>query len=189
MNIFFIILSVFLVLISLSIFISVQIKFNIFENYGYIKVKLFGFIIIFYSEIKIEPNYINLLSKHKTIKIKLDIKDESWQFIKDVNNYFKNKIYFNNLQLNLALCSTNVSAIAVASGCVSVLLDIMLAGFKNKHTECVIQKNIITGFRHNLIDIYFKLSVAVSLLDYIWSWYKAYRNLRRRRYVKKSKIK
>ena len=185
MNIFFIIMAVLLGLITISIFISAELRFNVYENIGFIKIKLFKIVPLFYSKIKLQNNYINLKSKKRNIKLKLDVNDESWELIKIVNAYFANKIYFNELNLNLVLSNENVSFIATASGFVNVLLSIVLSAFKNAHTECVISKNIETGFRHNVIDCYLKASVAVSLLDYLWSYYKAIVLLKRRKHVKK----
>ena len=88
-----IILTVFIVILTLTLFITVDFEYDILRNFGKIKVLLFKIIPIFWAKITIAGEYLNFSNKkNKVIKIKIDLNDAKLQFLNDVGAYLKKKI-------------------------------------------------------------------------------------------------
>lgn len=189
MNVYLVILSVVIIILTLRIRIDISLEYNLFNNIGTIKLKIFNFITIFNSKIAIIGDYLNFSrEKAKVIKIKLDINDINIKFFNELSQYLKQKIYPLHITSNVNLCLENPFAAAVLSNSIHLILSYVFYHLKAKNHEINISNKVTTGYRHNIIDFHFRFAFIITIYDLIWSLIKTTLVIRREHEKEKSTV-
>lgn len=167
---YLIIISVLLLVFTITISINIYFDFSLLENFGTVKLKIFKYITIFSSNVTIIGDYLNFShKKSKVIKIKLDINDVNIQYFNELGGYIKNKILPLKLKLYFAVCLENAMASSLISSVLSLFLNLYMFSIRLNNKDMILQNEVTTGFRHNLIFIKFNFIFIVTLYDLIWS--------------------
>lgn len=184
-----IILTVITIILTLTLFITVDFEYDILRNFGKIKVLLFKIIPIFWAKITIAGEYLNFSNKkNKVIKIKIDLNDAKLQFLNDVGAYLKKKIRLTNVNVMALVCFSNPCFACYLGGFLNIVVSILYAQILAKNTDINLQKNIQTGFRQNELKLKINASLIFSLYDYFWAYLKAYKQQVRRKHEKAHKL-
>lgn len=180
MNVYLVIIAVVIIILTLRIKINLDFEYNLLNNIGSIKVKLFKFVTIFNSKITIIGDYLNFSSqKAKVIKVKLDINDINIKFFNELSRYLKQKIYPVHLATNVNFCLENPFMAAILSNSINLILSNMFFNIKLKNNEINVANNVTTGYRHNIIILNFSFSFIITIYDLIWSLIKTTLVIRR----------
>lgn len=188
MQILIVLLSILTIILTVTIFITIEFDYDIFNNIGKIKITLFKFLVIFNANIAVVGEYLNLNKKKKVIKIKIDLKDKQIQFFKDIDKYLKNKIYFSNINVFGLICFSNPMVTSLISGVVNIIASIYFAKLCATKKDVSVNKKIVSGFRQNEVKFKVIISFAICLYDYLWAILKAVKAQRRREYEKAHKV-
>lgn len=169
MEIFFIIISILIIVLTLNISLDICLEYDLLKNIGYIKFKVFG-ATIFKAEISLIAGYFNLVRKNrKVIQIKVDINDKNIKFIGDVGEYFSKKIFFTNINTVFKLYGTDPYKLAILSGNIVVLEGIARSIIKTKSPDTTVINTSDIGYVDNIIKISLSVGVLLTLFDFVWA--------------------
>lgn len=186
MTVVLIIIAVLIFLITATLFLNIRLEYDILNNVGKIKVKLYKTIVLFSSGITISDSYLNFNKKdNKVIKVKIDFNDENFQFVQDLQTYLIHKLYPTEINLAMVVASENPFLACMAGTVMGAIVSIMLARAKNSVGDVTTVNNVQTGFRQNMFKVDIKLSIVLSIYDFIWAFLKAYKAKVRRREKKR----
>lgn len=186
MTVVLIIIAVLIFLITATLFLNIRLEYDILNNVGKIKVKLYKTIVLFSSGITISDSYLNFNKKdNKVIKVKIDFNDENFQFVQDLQTYLIHKLYPTEINLAMVVASENPFLACMAGTVMGVIVSIILAHAKNSVGDVTTVNNVQTGFRQNMFKVDIKLSIVLSIYDFIWAFLKAYKAKVRRREKKR----
>ena len=179
-----IIFSITIVVLSISYFITISVKYDLLNNSGKLMFYLFK-IPIFWLNFTFIGEYLNFTNrKNKVIKIKIDFNDDKLIFFKDVSSNLFKKIYINKIDLNMVVGLENPVISSLLCAEINMIISCLYSYFSTKFKDINLLKNINVGYRHNCIVFDFKISLMVSIYDYLWAYLKAYKQYRRRMYEK-----
>lgn len=165
-----IIAAILIILITLTLTVSVELNFNVLKNIGVLKIKVFKIITIFNSRVSVVDEYLNFSNKKsKIVKIKLDVNDKSVQYFNELSNYIKTKILPLKLIFIANICSENSSVSSLASSFLNVVVSFYYLTIANRRPDMLLQREINTGFRHNIVEFNLKFVFVVTLYDLLWS--------------------
>ena len=183
-----IVVSALIFVFSISFLITISINYDVFNNSGKLSFYVFK-IPIYWLNFTFIGEYLNFSNKkNKVIKIKIDLNDEKLIFFKDVANSLKRKIYFYKISSNILIALENPFIASLLCGEVNIFLCSLYSYLLIKNKDIMINKNVKIGYRHNKILLNFNFSLMVSLYDYLWSYFKAYKQQKRRMYEAKHNI-
>lgn len=189
MQIFSVVAIVIIFILTLTLFISASLEYDLLNNEGKIKVFIFKIIPIFVSSITIAGEYLNFSKKkNKVIKIKIDLNDKQVQFFNDVTTYLLKKITPIEIRVNTLLALDNPFYGCLINGTINTLISVAYAYILSKNTDIKLYKNVQTGFRQTEVKFYVYISLLFSLYDYFWAYLKAYKLQKRREHEKAHKL-
>lgn len=187
MELFFIIASIVVIIITINISLNIEVSYNLYKNIGDIKIKLFA-LTIFKAQISLIAGYFNLIKKNKkVIQIKLDLNDVNFKFIGDVGEYFTKKIYFSNISTKFKLYGTDPLKIAILSGNILVIEGIARSYISVKSPYTTISSDLEVGYVDNYIKYKIQVGLLITIFDFIWAILRAL--VKRSMYGKKSKFR
>ena len=184
------IVVVILILIVMStIHLSARLDYDLLENVGMIKIKLFNIIPIFVSRITVAGEYLNFNKrKGKVIKIKIDLNDYEIQFFNDVGNFLKKKITLLKLHTSFLVCFENPCVSTTIGSMLNVFVSILFAQILTYTTDVDLHKYVATGFRQLELKTTINTTILFSIYDFAWALLKAYKLKIRRRHEKENKL-
>ncbi len=186
MTVVLIIIAVLIFLITATLFINIRFEYDVLNNVGKIKVMLYKTLILFSSGITISDSYLNLNKKgNKVIKIKIDFNDENFQFVQDLQTYLFHKLYPTKINFGAVVASENPFIACMMGSTLGIIINLLLARAKNSVRDVKVTNNVQTGFRQNMFKVDIKLSVVLSIYDFLWAFLKAYKAKVRRREKKR----
>ena len=186
MTVVLIIIAVLIFLITATLFINIRFEYDVLNNVGKIKVMLYKTLILFSSGITISDSYLNLNKKgNKVIKIKIDFNDENFQFVQDLQTYLFHKLYPTEKNFGAVIASENPFIACMMGSTLGIIINLLLARAKNSVRDVKVTNNVQTGFRQNMFKVDIKLSVVLSIYDFLWAFLKAYKAKVRRREKKR----
>ena len=181
-----IIVAVVLLLITATLYVNAEVEYDILNNIGKIKIKLYKTLTIFSSGITISDSYLNLNKKdNKVIKIKIDFDDEKFQFFKDIETYLIHKLYPTEINVAAVVAFENPFLSCIVGSIVGIFTNLMLARAKNSIKDVYVYNFIQTGFRQNMLKFNIKISIVFSLYDYFWAYLKAYKARKKREKIRR----
>lgn len=184
-----VVVLILLLIVMATINVSLKIEYDLLENVGSLKLKLFNLIPIFVSKITIAGEYLNFSkNKGKVIKIKIDLNDDSVQFFNDVGTFLKKKITLLKLHAAFLVCFENPSVSTMVGSMLNIVISIIFSKILTYTNDVDLQKKVATGFRQLELKTNINLSVAFSLYDFVWALLKAYKLKIRRAHEKKNKL-
>lgn len=165
-----IIAALLIIFITLTLTASVELSFNVLKNIGVLKIRVFKVITIFNSRVSVVDEYLNFSNKKsKIVKIKLDINDRSVQYFNELTKYIRTKVLPLKLVFVADICSENSSVSSLLSGFINVIISFYYLTISSKRPDMLLQREINTGFRHNIIEFSLKFVFVVTLYDLFWS--------------------
>lgn len=173
MNILLIILAILVLIVTLSLSIKLDINYDVYKNLGSVRIMLF-FIPLLKCEISFIAGYFNLIRKNKkVIQIKIDLNDKNFNFVKNVSENFKQKIYLENINTNFTLCSHNAYNISLLSGGVMAGLGYLKSKIMANNYDTVVCNNVSVGYLNECMVVELSAKIIITLYDLIWSFVKA----------------
>ncbi len=172
-----------------TIHLSARLEYDLLENVGMIKIKLFNIIPIFVSRITVAGEYLNFNKrKGKVIKIKIDLNDDEIQFFNDVGNFLKKKITLLKLHTLFLVCFENPCVSTTIGSMLNVFVSILFAQILTYTTDVDLHKYVATGFRQLELKTTINTTILFSIYDFAWALLKAYKLKIRRRHEKENKL-
>ncbi len=170
------IILVVLFILLLPIKSRLKIAFNLYENRGFFRFKLFDRIQIINTKITLRKNYFLLVHKNgKEELVPIDVKDRKVLFYKDFNNNlfndfsFKSALFYANFGLKDEPFLT-----AIGAGLIDVASSSFFAKLKAQKKEVNIKNKVFTHYKDNMLRITLKAEVSISILGLIKSYLKSY---------------
>lgn len=189
MKILIIVLTALILLLMITLSLRMILEYDLLENMGYIKIKLFGFITIFNSSIVLVGDQLNLNRKRgKVIVIKIDFKDEKIKYVEDILKNIFNKITIIKLYCFALVCQTNPCLASYMGAIINIFISILYSQMLLKSNDIKLNKKISTGFRQDELKFKIDTKFIFSLYDVLWSITKATKTRIRRDYEKESEL-
>ena len=163
----------FTILASVVLFVSnllfnVNVFYNLNNNTGTFILSLWK-IPIFGGNITIKQNILVINRKKKSIKINLKLSKKQLTILKEFYKNISTKILIDYIDMDLLLCMENPFMCSIISGMVDICTDVFLSYFKINNFDTIINKNIATGFRQDIINLKFNSGIYISIADIIWT--------------------
>jgi len=169
MELVFVIISIFVLIVTFNIFINANIEYNFYNNIGYVKFRIFN-ICIFKGEISFIAGYFNFIRKNKkVIQIKLDFNDENFKLITDIGEYFFKKIHINKLALSANSMSYSPNLLAIICSIYYTIYGLSVSYLSNKLPDCEFENLTKISFFNNELRFKIDMSVLLTLFDLIWA--------------------
>lgn len=186
MSTLLIIVAVVIVVITITLNIGLNVKYDLLKNLGNVKISVFG-ITIFKVDVSLIAGYFNLIRKNKkTIQIKIKIDKDSFKFVNDISNNFKQKIYLSKIEFGALVCSKSAKNISELAGALYMLSGIVSSKIKASNIETSIDNKINIGYLDEQLKLKIKANILICLFDIIWAIVKAI--TQRRAYEKTRKF-
>lgn len=168
-----IITAITVIILTISLNVTAEIQYDIYENIGNIKIKIYG-ITVFSGEISFVAGYFNLFRKtKKIIQLKVDFNSDNIRFFKNISENLKQKIYLTNLETNICMSSKSASNVSILGGCAIVLGDLIASKISSISSETVTEHNVAIGYTAESFSVGFGASVYVCLFDGVWAFLRA----------------
>lgn len=173
MSTLLIIVAVVIVIITVTLNIGLNVKYDLLKNIGNIKISVFG-ITVFKIDVSLIAGYFNLIRKNKKIiQIKINIDEDSFKFVNDISNNFKQKIYLSKIEFKALVCSKSAKNISELAGLLYVITGVVGSKIKANNSETMIENKINIGYLNEQLKIGIKANVLICLFDIIWAISKA----------------
>lgn len=173
MSTLLIIVAVVIVIITVTLNIGLNVKYDLLKNIGNIKISVFG-ITVFKVDVSLIAGYFNLIRKNKKIiQIKINIDKDSFKFVNDISNNFKQKIYLSKIEFEAFVCSKSAKNISELAGLLYVITGVVGSKIKANNSETIIENKINIGYLNEQLKIGIKANVLICLFDIIWAISKA----------------
>lgn len=180
MNIVYILLAIFILIISLSIKVYAFFRYDLLNNVGTIKIKVFGIITIFKSKITLIGEYLNLTpEKENVIPIKIELNNVNIKYFQSLYKRLQKKLYSTKLQCYVEMCLENAQIAALMSTVLNNIITLYFIKVAQSNKDIELYKQINTGFRHNVIETEFHYKFIITLYDFIWTAINTYIIVRR----------
>ena len=169
MELTFIIITIFVIIVTINISITAGVEYDIVKNIGKITLKIFK-IPFFKSEISLIAGYFNLVRKNKKVlQIKIDFNDKNFKFLKDIGKYFTKKVYVTHLDTTFEISGNDPALISVLAGYVIVVEGYLRSYISSKSPDTALSSN--TKVKFNGIGLKFKinLGILITIFDFIWA--------------------
>ncbi len=174
-----VIFLIFVIILTVRLTFKMDFFFDIFNNNGYIILKIFKFITIFKARIQFTYYYLSLyVSDKRTIKIKLDLDDKNLQFINDLQLVLIAKTYLINFDSKVEFGLENAFHTVIAYGNLTLLNRFLFLKLLNRNEDASISMNVLHKFTENTLKVNLQSKFIVSLFDLVWAF--AYAVLNRR---------
>lgn len=168
MELVFVIISLFVLIVTINIFISADIEYDFKKNIGYVAIKIFN-ILVFKSEVSIIAGYFNFIRKNKkVIQIKLDLNDVNFQLLTSVGEYFLKKISISKISTNATFMSYNPDILSLTTSMYYIVYGLIVSKYSNKIPDCDFENFVKINFFDNKIIFNFKIIMLITLFDFIW---------------------
>ncbi len=175
-NIFYIILASIILIFTLTLLITINIEYDLINNEGKVKVKLYKLIVVFVSDITISDSYLNFNKKNKkVIKLKIDLHDDKFMFVNDIQTYLKHKMFPVEVYLGGVIAFENPFICSIITTITNVGVNVFLSKIKNASQHIIIENNIQIGYRQNMLKFNLQMSSIISLYDFVWAILKAFK--------------
>lgn len=189
MTVSLIVVAVLIFVVSATLYFNISLEYDVLNNVGKLKIRLYKIIVLFSSGITISDSYLNFNKKrNKVIKIKIDFNDEGFQFVQDMQTYLIHKLCPTKINFAAVVASENPCLASMTSTILNVMVSSFFARIKNSVGDVTIKNNIQTGFRQTMFKLDVKLNVLVSLYDFVWAFLKAYKARVKRREKRRKQI-
>lgn len=168
-----IIVAICVVILTIGLNISIQIKYDIYKNIGVMKIKLFSVTIID-AQISLIAGYFNILRKNKkVVQLKINFDDKSIKFVRNLSDNLMQKIYLSDFGLDVAISSCSAYEVSVFAGNLVVVSDLLTTWIYAKNSDTNISRNIDVGYLEEKLKLGFNATIYVSLFDGLWGFSKA----------------
>lgn len=166
---FFIILG-FIIFFVVDIRISLILNYDIYENLGHIKIKLFG-ITFFTGEVSLTSEYFKMVhGKKKVIQINLfSINKETIRLIEDISDLFVKRINLVSLVLRCKLYGDEPFRLAMTSGWIRVLFGLILTKVQAQYPYSCLNNSVESNFFGNEFSLALSGKIFINIYDFIWA--------------------
>lgn len=173
MELVFVIISLFVLIVTINISMGIDIEYDFKKNIGYVVVKIFN-ILVFKSEVSIIAGYFNFIRKNKkVIQIKLDLNDANFQLLTNIGEYFFKKIHISKISTSAAIMSYNPEILSLTVSLYDIMYELCVSNYSNKIPDCDFENSVKINFFDNKIIFNFKIIVLITLFDFIWAMIRA----------------
>ena len=160
-------------LITINLFIHINLDYDLIKNIGQVKVKVFGITVI-KSNVSLIAGYFNFINRNKkVVQIKIDLNDKNFQFMEDAGKFFIEKITLTKLENEWIMSIYDPAVSSVAGGYLIVINGIIKSLFLQRFPDAKINNRVKVDFFTN--DLQFSLDVGlfITVFDFIWAFVKA----------------
>jgi len=169
MELFFIITSVVVVVITINLYMSISFEYNIIKNIGKLKIKVFK-IPFFVSEISLIAGYFNFKRKNKKVlQIKFDLADKNFKFLSDVWSYVLKKIFISHIYTDIKFSGKDPSTTAILGGYIMAIEGIVRSIGLSKFPDTEFKNSTNIKFYENRILVGLKSGALISIFDFLWA--------------------
>lgn len=174
-----VVLLIFVIILTIRLTFRVDFSYSIFDNCGYIKLRIFKYITIFSAKIQFTYYYLSLhVNEKKTIKIKFDLYDQNLQFINDVRAVLVAKTYLITFDSEVEFGLENAFYTTLLYGNLNLLNRMLFLRLLKRNEDALISMNVLHKFTENTLKINLKSKFIVSLFDLVWAFMHAILNRR-----------
>lgn len=169
MDLFFIITSVVVIIISFNLHLSVVLNYDIIKNIGKLKIKLFG-IPFFVSEISLIAGYFNIVRKNKKVlQIRIDFADKNFKFLSDVSEYFFKKLFISHMITDIDYSGSEACSTAIIGGYIMAIEGIVRSVAFSKMPDTTFKNDTRVNYGENKIVIGLKSGALITIFDFLWA--------------------
>jgi len=168
MNSTIIFLSLFFIILSLMLVFKIKIYFNLFSNKCVVIIYLYKLRII-----TIEINLIGLTFKinnsKKTNKFSLILTKEQEYFIKQIKSTILDKLYYDDISINLKIGTSNAFSSSIASGTIDTFVSMISSKlfYINKDLDLYYERNCLFDKLELVLDM--DIKVYFTIFDLIFA--------------------
>lgn len=168
-----IIFAVLIVLVTVSLKVTVALEYDIYKNLGTIKISVYG-ITIFCGDISLIAGYFNLIRKNKKVlQIKINLDTKSIQFVRNISENIKQKIYLTDFETDFDIASTSAMQVSVLAGDLIIVNDYVASRLLAENAETEIRGSVNVGYLKEHLSASIKATIFVCLFDAVWAVGKA----------------
>ena len=170
MNNAVIVFFIVVLIITIRITISIQFNYDVLENNGEVKIKLFNFIKVFSANIKVSGPFIKLSSKKAGEKlVKLDLQDKNIKFINDLQKNIINKIYLIAFNSIIIFGSENSLITTSVMQIINIINAYLFVKILNFESDASISMQTFPVFAQNKTNIYFNTKFIISIFYMLYA--------------------
>lgn len=170
MNIGYIVATLIIIIISVSLSIKLHFKYDLLKNIGLIEIKLYGIIPLLISRITLIGEYLNFTpEKENVIPIKIELNNINIEYFNRLIGKIKHKLYSSYLCTHAVISIQDASLSAIVSSLINVSVSILYSKISANNKDIKLEKYIQTGFRHNLIIADISYKFRITLFDFMWT--------------------
>ncbi len=156
------------VILNLSIVFGLSLQYDLMHNIGRFQFRLFGLTILSLPFTFVDK-YLELTTKKKVVKIKIDFADKRIIFFEKMGSKMQSKMYLDKMYIKIIVCQTDPMIVSMLSGLSVVVLNIWGQMLRCNHQDAEIETKVDAGYRHQYLSVYYDTTMMISLFDIISS--------------------
>lgn len=167
MQVLFLIILIILVIIAIPILIKIYLSFDILQNRGIVRIKIYNFDIINYK-IKYKDKKIIFYNKRKLKEIKLEFDSDKIDFAKEFQKQLLKRMYIKKLEAFFCVgVKENPFVSVMISSLIKITTSILKGVISFQKPTSIIKNEINNTYDENNAKLTISSCLSISITDLV----------------------